>query len=160
MNTIKHAITISRNYYDITEEEFMSKSRKREIVQCRQVAMYLLKKHSVYSLAKIGMACGGKNHATALHAKTTISNLIDTDKKIAKQIKSIEDMFLNSIDIENTDRFFKLFMSIRKMMEASMRNIRKREIRSLFKAHEPKLQIVNNNTEHVDEELKYILGIT
>jgi len=67
-----------------------SKTRKREIVQARQVAMYFSKNLTKSSLATIGAQIGGKDHATVLHACKTVNNLIDTDKRFRTQITEIE----------------------------------------------------------------------
>jgi chromosomal replication initiator protein len=67
-----------------------SRTRKREIVQARQVAMYFSKSLTKSSLAKIGAQIGGKDHATVLHACKTVNNLMDTDKHFKSQIEDIE----------------------------------------------------------------------
>ena len=71
-----------------------STTRKREIVQARQIAMYFSKNLTKNSLASIGQQIGGKDHATVLHACKTVLNLQDTDKRfkitlqdIAKKLK-------------------------------------------------------------------------
>lgn len=78
------------NYYDIGIDALQSKTRKREIVQARQVAMYFSKNLTKSSLATIGAQIGGKDHATVLHACKTVNNLIDTDKQFKNQIEDIE----------------------------------------------------------------------
>ena len=78
------------NYYDIGIEMLQSKTRKREIVQARQVAMYFSKNLTKSSLATIGAQIGGKDHATVLHACKTVNNLMDTDKHFKSQIEDIE----------------------------------------------------------------------
>ncbi|MFB1021495.1 MAG: chromosomal replication initiator protein DnaA, partial [Vicingaceae bacterium] len=55
------------DYFDLPIELLKSKTRKREVVQARQIAMYFAKKMTKSSLANIGMHCGGKDHATVLH---------------------------------------------------------------------------------------------
>ena len=67
-------------YFDITDEIFLSKTRKREIVQARQIAMYLSRSLTKTSLSSIGAQLGGKDHATVLHACNTVSDLMDTDR--------------------------------------------------------------------------------
>ena len=67
-----------------------SKTRKREIVQARQIAMYFSKSFTKSSLATIGSQIGGKDHATVLHACKTVNNLIDTDKRFRCYIDEIE----------------------------------------------------------------------
>jgi len=78
-------------YFDQTVELIHSKTRKREIVQSRQIAMFFSKKLTKYSLAEIGKEIGGKDHATVLHACKTVNNLIDTDKRFNNYIKELEE---------------------------------------------------------------------
>lgn len=68
------------DYFNIPIEILNSKTRKREIVQARQLAMYFSKEHTKASLATIGLHCGNKDHATVLHAYRTVQNLLETDK--------------------------------------------------------------------------------
>jgi chromosomal replication initiator protein len=78
------------NYFDIAVDSLQSKTRKREIVQARQVAMYFSKNLTKSSLATIGSQIGGKDHATVLHACKTVNNLVETDKQFKNQIEEIE----------------------------------------------------------------------
>jgi len=78
------------NYYNIALEQLQSKTRKREIVQARQVAMFFSKTLTKSSLATIGSQIGGKDHATVLHACKTVNNLIETDKRFRLQVDEIE----------------------------------------------------------------------
>ncbi|MFN4122469.1 MAG: chromosomal replication initiator protein DnaA [Flavobacteriales bacterium] len=78
------------DYFNLPLELLKSKTRKREVVQARQIAMYFAKSMTKSSLASIGMQCGGKDHATVLHACRTVNNLIETDKKFRVYIEEIE----------------------------------------------------------------------
>jgi chromosomal replication initiator protein len=78
------------NYFDVPVDSLQSKTRKREIVQARQVAMYFSKNLTKSSLATIGSQIGGKDHATVLHACKTVNNLVETDKQFKTQIEEIE----------------------------------------------------------------------
>ena len=78
------------NYFDVPIDSLQSKTRKREIVQARQVAMYFSKNLTKSSLATIGSQIGGKDHATVLHACKTVNNLAETDKQFKNQIEEIE----------------------------------------------------------------------
>ena len=78
------------DYFDIPIDIMKSKTRKREIVQCRQLAMYFSKQMTKNSLAMIGKHCGNKDHATVLHACKTVNNLADTDKQFKGYIVDIE----------------------------------------------------------------------
>jgi chromosomal replication initiator protein len=73
----------------------ISNSRKREIVQARQIAMYFAKKYTKDSLTNIGNVIGKRNHATVLHACKTVQDLIETDKNFRRTIEEIENQ-LNS----------------------------------------------------------------
>jgi chromosomal replication initiator protein len=78
------------NFYNIGLDQIQSKTRKREIVQARQVAMFFSKTLTKSSLATIGSQIGGKDHATVLHACKTVNNLIETDKRFRLQVDEIE----------------------------------------------------------------------
>lgn len=80
-------------YFNIPLEQLKSKTRKREIVQSRQVAMFFAKSYTKNSLATIGAQIGGKDHATVLHACKTVNNLIETDKRFKRYITDIEKRF-------------------------------------------------------------------
>jgi chromosomal replication initiator protein len=78
------------DYFNLSPDLLQSKTRKREIVQARQIAMYFSKSLTKSSLASIGALIGGKDHATVLHACKTVNNLMDTDKRFKNQIETIE----------------------------------------------------------------------
>ncbi len=80
-------------YFNITRNDLLSKSRKRQIVQARQISMYLCRNLiSNCSLSTIGVETGGKDHATVLHACMTVSDLMDTDKTFKKYVADIESI--------------------------------------------------------------------
>jgi chromosomal replication initiator protein len=78
------------DYFNIPVDQINSKTRKRDIVQARQLAMFFSKKHTKSSLATIGLHCGNKDHATVLHACRTVNNLIETDKQFRLYVDEIE----------------------------------------------------------------------
>ncbi len=77
-------------YFGLHVDALQSKTRKREIVQARQVAMYFSKSLTSSSLSTIGAKIGKKDHATVLHACKTVNNLIETDKDFKNQMQEIE----------------------------------------------------------------------
>lgn len=79
------------DYFDMPLELLKSKTRKREVVQARQIAMYFSKCMTKSSLATIGLHCGGKDHATVLHACRTVNNLMDTDKRFKNYIEELNN---------------------------------------------------------------------
>lgn len=88
--SIDYIQKIISDYFDIPVDTINSKTRKREVVQARQLSMFLSKKYTKASLSTIGLNCGNKDHATVLHACRTINNLKDTDKQFKRYIDDIE----------------------------------------------------------------------
>jgi len=81
------------DYFELSIDTLKSKTRKRNIVQARQLAMYFSKQLTKSSLANIGARCGGKDHATVLHACKTVNNLVDTDKDFRLYVQELEKKF-------------------------------------------------------------------
>lgn len=92
----KHPITIDEiikkvsDFYGVEPNSINTRSRKREVVQVRQVAMFLAKKYLDMSTSKIGQYIGKRDHATVLHACKTITNLAETDKQFRNELNQIE----------------------------------------------------------------------
>jgi len=78
------------DYFDLSIDMLKSKTRKREVVQARQISMFFSKKMTKSSLASIGAQCGGKDHATVLHACRTVINLAETDKQFKGYLEDLE----------------------------------------------------------------------
>ena len=93
--TVKSIRDLVCTTLNISAENLISNSRKREIVQARQIAMYFAKKYTKDSLTNIGNVIGKRNHATVLHACKTVQDLIETDKNFRRTIEEIENQ-LNS----------------------------------------------------------------
>jgi chromosomal replication initiator protein len=96
VSTPKNDISVAKikktvcDYFGITPEILLSNTRKREIVQARQIAMYLSRNLTNTSLDSIGSQIGGKNHATVLYACNTVCDLMDTDRTFRQYISDIE----------------------------------------------------------------------
>ena len=88
--SIEYIQKVVCDYFDLPIEMLKSKTRKREVVQARQISMYFSKKMTKSSLANIGAHCGGKDHATVLHACRTVMNLSETDKQFRLYIEELE----------------------------------------------------------------------
>ena len=78
-------------FYNMDVQLLQAKCRKREIVQARQISMYLSKKYTESSLQRIGSELGKKDHATVLHACKTIADLIEIDKTVKANVQEIEE---------------------------------------------------------------------
>jgi chromosomal replication initiator protein len=77
-------------YFEVPVELLKSQTRKREIVQARQISMYLAKSHTKSSLKSIGMHFGGRDHSTVIYACQTVEDLVDTDKKFRAYVADIQ----------------------------------------------------------------------
>ncbi len=77
-------------YFEVPIEMVKSQTRKREIVQARQISMYLAKSHTKTSLKSIGAFFGGRDHSTVIYACQTVEDLIDTDKKFKAYVADIQ----------------------------------------------------------------------
>ena len=88
--TVSDIIAKVCEHYKIDETAIHTKTRKREVVQVRQVAMYLAKKHTDTSSSKIGQLIGNKDHATVLHACKIVKDQVDVDKSFKAEIEEIE----------------------------------------------------------------------
>ncbi|MBQ8837848.1 MAG: chromosomal replication initiator protein DnaA [Bacteroidales bacterium] len=81
-------------YFNISRDDLLSKTRKRQIVQARQIAMYISRNMINCSLSTIGAEIGGKDHATVLHACTTVTDLMSTDKTFKQYVTDIEKILV------------------------------------------------------------------
>ncbi len=88
--SIEYISKVVCDYFSMPVDVLQAKTRKREIVQARQIAMYFSKSLTKYSLASIGAQIGSKDHATVLHACKTVNNLKDTDKNFRQYVEDIE----------------------------------------------------------------------
>jgi len=93
--TIDKVQRVVCDYFNISKDDLLSKTRKRQIVQARQIAMYMSRNLiNNCSLSTIGAEIGGKDHATVLHACTTVSDLMSTDKTFKQYVTDIEKLLV------------------------------------------------------------------
>lgn len=91
--TIEGIISSVCSHFNLDESAVYTKTRKRDVVQVRQISMYLAKKHTDISTSKIGQLIGNRDHATVLHACKIIKDLIEVDKSFKSKIEDIESSF-------------------------------------------------------------------
>ncbi|MDA9685364.1 chromosomal replication initiator protein DnaA [Flavobacteriaceae bacterium] len=87
--SIDYIQKVVSEYFQMDVSTLQSKTRKRHIVQARQLAMYFAKKFTKASLASIGSQIGKRDHATVLHACKTVDNLSFTDKQFRKYVEDL-----------------------------------------------------------------------
>ncbi|QTN01199.1 chromosomal replication initiator protein DnaA [Sediminibacillus dalangtanensis] len=77
--------------YNVKLEDFAAKKRTKSIAFPRQIAMYLTRELTDYSLPKIGEEFGGRDHTTVIHAHEKISKMISQDNQLQKEIEEIKE---------------------------------------------------------------------
>jgi chromosomal replication initiator protein len=87
--SIEEIQRIACEYFKIPEDDVRAKTRKREVVQARQVAMYFCKHLTQHSLKTIGLHFGGRDHSTVIHANQSVENQIETDPKFREVMNEI-----------------------------------------------------------------------
>ncbi|WP_417867682.1 chromosomal replication initiator protein DnaA [Xanthomarina gelatinilytica] len=87
--SIDYIQKVVSDYFQMDIDTLQSKTRKRHIVQARQLAMFFAKKLTKASLASIGSQIGKRDHATVLHACKTVDNLSSTDKQFKKYVEDL-----------------------------------------------------------------------
>ncbi len=87
--TIESIQRLVADHFSLSYEKLMQKTRRREIVQARQIVMYLSKKFTKNSLKAIGAHFGGFDHTTVIHSVQTVENLMDTDSEYRNHVQDL-----------------------------------------------------------------------
>jgi len=88
--TIENIQKMVCEYFHIQYDRLLAKTRKREVVQARQITMYFAKKFTKNSLKHIGEHFGGFDHTTVIHSCQTVENLMDTDAEYKEHLLEIQ----------------------------------------------------------------------
>ncbi len=78
-------------FYNITTEDLVKQSRKKEYVKPRQIAMYLMRKELDTSFPSIGDFFGGRDHTTVMHAVEKIQQMINQKESFKQEVDLILD---------------------------------------------------------------------
>ncbi len=76
-------------YFDISLDDLVGKSREKRLAFPRQIAMFLLREEMTYSYPSIGHELGGRDHTTAMHAYSKIKTRVDADQKLKHDLEII-----------------------------------------------------------------------
>ncbi|MDR0267906.1 chromosomal replication initiator protein DnaA [Paenibacillus sp.] len=82
-------------YYNLKLEDFKARKRTKAVAFPRQIAMYLSRELTDFSLPKIGEAFGGRDHTTVIHAHEKISQSLKNDQDLFKVINNITEKIKN-----------------------------------------------------------------
>ena len=78
--------------FGVPVEKVMSRDRTRDVALTRQVIMYLMREEANVSLPQIGMAMGGRDHTTVMHACEKVASLLQTDNSFRSQVFRAKDL--------------------------------------------------------------------
>ncbi|MBI3957073.1 MAG: chromosomal replication initiator protein DnaA [Candidatus Kerfeldbacteria bacterium] len=84
--TPRQLLAVVADFFDITIDDLTGVSRKRELVVPRQITMYLLREEIKCSYPNIGQELGGRDHTTAMHAYTKITQEIEANEKVRQDV--------------------------------------------------------------------------
>jgi chromosomal replication initiator protein len=90
---IKDIVQVVANHYNLSEDVIYEKTRRKEIVKARQVAMYLLREDFNISYPLIGQKLGDRDHTTVIHSHLKIKADLKTDPSLLQEIEKIRIMF-------------------------------------------------------------------
>lgn len=80
-------------YFNVNSDDLKAKTRKKEIVIARQLAMYFSKDFTNHSLKSIGHHFGGRDHSTVIHALQSVSDMLDTDARFRTSVNELKKKF-------------------------------------------------------------------
>jgi len=89
--TIDTIMVSTSNLYNLTQSDFISPSRCRQIARPRQVAMYLSRQLTTRSLPEIGRRFGGRDHTTVLHACRRVEQLMRDDVMFKGEVELLRN---------------------------------------------------------------------
>jgi len=90
ISTFKKIVKIVSEFYDVKEEDILSKIRRKEVLKPRHVIMYLLRNELNYSYPAIAQKFGGKDHTTVIHACEKIKKELLKNEELAEEINQLK----------------------------------------------------------------------
>jgi chromosomal replication initiator protein len=91
--SVKEVVDIVAQFYQVDKNAIYEKTRRKEVVKPRQVAMYLLREDVNESYPSIGENIGGRDHTTVIHSCEKIKNDIKSDNTLAQEVEQLRAMF-------------------------------------------------------------------
>ena len=91
--TVDEIIESVCQHYNVTPANINSRSRKKDFVMARQVAVYLAQKYTKLPASRIGRLVGGRDHSTVIYSCNQVERRMKIDQKFLSEITSIENSF-------------------------------------------------------------------
>jgi len=92
--SVKEVVKIVADFYQIEEESIYEKTRRKEIIKPRQVAMYILREDFNVSYPSIGQKLGGRDHTTVIHSCEKIKNDLKEDVILSQEINQLRSIIV------------------------------------------------------------------
>lgn len=105
--TIEQIHEVVCDQFQVDPEQVRSKTRKREVVQARQVTMFLAKNCTNSSLKQIGKFFGGRDHSTVIYANQAVQNQLETDPEFRNQVEAIQKRMKIELGTEHLENYKK-----------------------------------------------------
>ncbi|MDB5204000.1 MAG: dnaA [Candidatus Taylorbacteria bacterium] len=90
--SVKDVIKAISSFYDIEEASITDKTRKKEVVKPRQIAMYILREDYGVSYPSIGQKMGGRDHTTVIHSCEKVKNDLKNSNQLLQEVNQIRAM--------------------------------------------------------------------
>ena len=94
--SIKSVVQVVAEFYNINEKTIYEKTRRKEIVKPRQIAMYILREDLNTSYPYIGQKMGGRDHTTVIHACEKIKKDLQVNSVLTQEIDQIKNILYNN----------------------------------------------------------------
>ncbi len=92
LNAVSHA-------FGVSQDRLLGRERTREVALPRQIAMYLLREEGGVSLPQIGNFLGGRDHTTVIYACDKVSDLMETDDRLRRQVLQIREKLYGRVSM-------------------------------------------------------------
>ncbi len=93
--TLDELVMTVSDFYSISRDDLLGRSRSKELVHPRQVVMYLAREELQLTLPQIGESLGGRDHTTVIYGVEKITQAIDSDDNIRREILAIRERLYN-----------------------------------------------------------------
>jgi chromosomal replication initiator protein len=87
---LENILKITAKQFSVSINELKSKKRQKDISTARQIAFYLMKKHTASSLQTIGQYVGDRNHSTVIHAIMKVESKLKDNDLLQQKISRLE----------------------------------------------------------------------
>ena len=88
--SVKEVVKIIAGFYNVDEDSIYNKTRRKEVVKPRQLAMYILREEFNVSYPSIGQKLGGRDHTTVIHSCEKIKNELKVDNLLVEELSQIK----------------------------------------------------------------------